>query len=135
MAIPITSFNGALADLQDHGAGIVIDRANLDERRLKTRYPMELRIWFRSLCGSARVSGAGRTINMSSGGVLVFSEHVALHQFGVGARLQMSIEWPFLLDDKIPLQFFALGRILRRGVSTFVATLDRHQFRTMRAHP
>jgi hypothetical protein len=132
MAIPMTSFAGALADLEHNRAGIVFDRAIPDERRSKTRYPLDLSIRFRFLSASSGFSGVGRTINLSSGGVLVFSEHVALHEIGAHANLQMSIEWPFLLDDSIPLQLFAVGRILRSGVSTFAARFDRHQFRTMR---
>src|SRR5579872_2609136 len=131
MTIPMTSFTGALADLQDHRSGIVFDQAIPDERRSKSRYPLELRIWFQSVSSSVLVSGVGRTLNLSSGGVLVFSEDVALNEIGVSAILRMSIEWPSLLDDRIPLQLFAVGRILRRGTSTFAATFDRHQFRTM----
>ena len=129
MVIPMT---GSLADLQDHLAGIVFDRPIPDERRSKVRYPLDLRIWFQSVSSSVPVSGVGRTLNLSSGGVLVFSEHVALNEIGVSAVLQMSIEWPFMLDDRVPLQLFAVGRILRRGASTFAMTFDRHQFRTKR---
>ena len=132
MAIPMSSFASALADLSHHRPGIVFDNASTRERRSKIRYPLDLGMRFGPVFGSSLVPGVGRTLNMSSGGVLVFFEHVSLHEIGAGVNLQMSIEWPFLLDNRIPLQFFAVGRILRRGASTFVATFDRHQFRTMR---
>lgn len=129
MAIPMTS-SGSLADLEDDRATIVFDQPLGDERRSKVRYTLDLSIRFRSVSGSTLVSGAGRTLNLSSGGVLVFSEHVALNEIGGSAVLEMSIEWPFMLDNRIPLQLFAVGRILRRGTSTFAARFDRHQFRT-----
>ncbi len=131
MAIPMTSFTGALAGREYDRAGIVSDQRIPDERRSKNRYPLDLSIRFRFLSRSSGFSGVGRTINLSSSGVLVFCEHFALHEIGAGANLQMSIEWPFLLDDRIPLQLFAVGQILRRGACDFAARIDRHQFRTM----
>lgn len=132
MAIPMTSFIGAFADLQDDRAGIVFDQPIAGERRSKVRFPLDLRIWFQSISSSVPVSGAGRTVNLSSGGVLVFSEHVALSEIEVNEVVQMSIEWPSLLRGRIPLQLFAVGSVLRRETSTFAATFHRHQFRTMR---
>jgi hypothetical protein len=131
MAIPMTSFAGVLANLEDDRARIVSDRPFPDERRSKIRYPLDLNVRFRFLSGLSGFSGVGHTINLSSSGILVFSKHIALHEISAGAGLKMTIEWPFLLDDRIPLQLFAVGRMLRRGSSTFAATFDRHQFRTM----
>lgn len=76
------------------------------------------------------MSGAGRTLNVSSGGVLVLCQHIPLNEISVGARLELSIEWPSLLLGKIPLQLVAQGRILRVGVSVFAATFEKHQIRT-----
>jgi hypothetical protein len=131
MAIPMTSFAGVLADLEHNRAGIVRDRSIPAERRSKIRYSLDLTIRFRFLSASSGFSGVGRTINLSSSGILVLYEHTALDEISAGAGLQMSIEWPSLLDDRIPLQLFAVGRIVRRGASTFAARFDRHQFRTM----
>lgn len=65
---------------------------------------------------------------MSSGGVLVASQHPII----VGALVELSIEWPSLLDGRIPLQLIAIGRVLRGGTSHFAASFDRHEFRTLR---
>ena len=129
----MTSFAGGLADLEDDRVGIVSDQPFLDERRSKIRYPLDLIIQFHFLSGASGFSGVGRTINLSSSGVLVFSEHIPLDETSAGAGLKMSIKWPSLLDDRIPLQLFAVGRVVRRGVSTFAARFDRHQFRTRRS--
>ncbi len=130
MAIPMTSFSGFLADLEDDRAMIASDQAITDERRSKIRYPLDLSIRFRFRSTSG-FSGVGRTINLSSSGILVFYQRIALDETSVGAGVKMSIEWPSLLHDRIPLQLFAVGRIVRSGVSTFAARFDRHQFRTM----
>jgi hypothetical protein len=132
MAIPMSSFAGVLRDLSDDRAANVSDRPPLAERRSKYRYPLDLSIRFRSVSGLCAISGEGRTLNLSSGGVLVLAQHVALHEISEGARVELSIEWPSLLNGKIPLQLLAHGRILRLGVSVFAATFERHQFRTRR---
>jgi hypothetical protein len=104
------------------------------ERRLKFRYPLGLSVRFRSLSAKSDFSGLGRAVNLSSGGVLVSAHHaVSQHEIGVGARVEMNIEWPFLLDEKIPLQLFAVGQVLRRGTTDFAATLERYHFRTARS--
>jgi hypothetical protein len=102
------------------------------ERRLKSRYPLDLSVRFRLLSGSSLYSGAGRAINLSSGGVLVVTDHVSQHDFRSGAKVEMSFEWPALLDGRIPLQLFAVGLVVRRRTSHFAATFERYQFRTLR---
>ena len=65
-------------------------------------------------------------MNMSSGGVLV----AAAHEFRAGTGLEISIEWPFLLDGRIPLQLVASGKVVRSETTSFALLLTRHQFRT-----
>ncbi|MGP0073882.1 MAG: PilZ domain-containing protein [Bryobacteraceae bacterium] len=121
----ISSFPGDL-----HVAG-GSHRRILAERRATVRYPLDLSVRFRSISGSL-FSGAGRAVNVSSGGVLVASTHiVAQHEISVGLYLEMSIEWPLLLDG-IPLQLFAAGWVVRRRPFDFAASFERYQFRTMR---
>jgi hypothetical protein len=57
---------------------------------------------------------------------------VSQDKIRLGAQVEMTLEWPFLLDSRIPLQLFATGRILRRGASGFAATIERYEFRTRR---
>jgi hypothetical protein len=52
------------------------------------------------------------------------------HKIVLGARVELSIEWPSLLNGIIPLQLFAVGHVVRRGASQFASTLERHAFRT-----
>jgi len=70
---------------------------------------------------------------VSSGGVLVVTDHLlSQHDIRVGSAVGMTLEWPVLLEGKIPLQLFAVGRVVRRGTFEFAATFERYQFRTMR---
>jgi hypothetical protein len=106
------------------------------ERRLKFRYPLRLAVRYCIGSGTSLWSDGGRVIqgrvvNMSSGGILVASEPVIAPREIMGARVEMRIEWPCLLDERIPLQLFAVGRVLRAGASDFAAAFVSYQFRTM----
>jgi hypothetical protein len=58
---------------------------------------------------------------------------VASHQqIEVGARVEMSIEWPVLLDGRISLQLFGVGHVLRREAGYFAASFERYEFRTLK---
>jgi hypothetical protein len=115
-----------------HQDAIVSNRPILAEQRATVRFPLDLRVRFRSISGSL-FSGTGRAVNVSCGGVLVVSTHiVSQHGISVGVHLEMSIEWPLLLDGRIPLQPFAAGRIVRCRPFEFAVSFDRYQFRTMK---
>jgi hypothetical protein len=98
------------------------------ERRSKTRYPLMLKVRYRTL-GQSLLFGEGRVVNMSSVGILVVSQH----ELNVGAELEMRVEWPSLLDGLIPLQLVALGKVLRCGPSSFAVLFRKYQFQTMRS--
>ena len=112
----------------EHHRKIAAGRLHLAERRVKSRYPLDLSVRFRFSSAGSHFSGAGLAVNMSSGGILVESKHQVI----VGARVEMNIEWPSLLDGRIPLQLIAVGRVLRWGALGFAASFERHEFRTMK---
>jgi hypothetical protein len=133
MPTSTNSFSKIVAVPEEHHGAIVSDPPIPAERRFRFRYPLNLSVRFRFLSGTFSFSGAGRTVNVSSRGVLVVSQHlISQQEISVPARVEMSIEWPSLLDGRIPLQLFAVGLVLRRGASDFAATFERYQFRTMR---
>ena len=105
---------------------------NGSERRLKFRFPLDLVVRFRPLTGP-EFFGAGRAVNVSSRGVLVVSEQpIGRHEISVGALVEMSMAWPSLLDGRIPLQLFAVGRVVRYRGSDFAAAFENYQFRTLK---
>jgi hypothetical protein len=106
------------------------------ERRIKFRYRLDLHLRYRCPSAGSLVSGEGLAVNVSSGGLLVASQHL----LNVGTLVVMSIEWPFLLDGRTPLQLIAVGRVLRGGNPDakgqdryFAAAFERHEFRTMKS--
>jgi len=97
------------------------------ERRSKIRYPVSLNVKYRTVGRSNRVSGVGRTMNMSSGGLLIAADqHTQL-----GSRIELNIEWPSMLDGQIPLQLVAVGKVVRCMESGFALSFTQYQFRTM----
>jgi hypothetical protein len=56
----------------------------------------------------------------------------AQHEVSVGTRIELNIEWPYLLDGRVPLQLVTMGSVARCEDSSFALVLSRHQFRTTR---
>lgn len=95
------------------------------ERRSKVRYPLDSPISYRSLREPA-VVGDGLVENMSSTGLCVVSPH----QPCVGTILELRMRWPTLLEQRVPLQFIAVAKVVRCGGSSFAVLFRKYQFRT-----
>jgi hypothetical protein len=98
------------------------------ERRFKARYPLELNVRYHTFGKSGVIAGEGRTVNLSSSGVLVASSD----KMSDGVRLKLTIEWPSLLNGTTPLQLVTFGRVVRSSDSGFAVALEHYQFRTMK---
>jgi hypothetical protein len=64
--------------------------------------------------------------NMSRSGVLVSCEH----EISPGVRIELSIEWPSLLDGRVPLKVVTMGKVVRCEESSFAVVVAQYQFRT-----
>ena len=101
-------------------------RPFLIDRRAKVRFPLELRVSYRTLGRGSICAGEGWVVNISRGGILVSSPQ----DVGVGAGMELNIEWPSLLYGRVPLRFVVAGKVVRSDASSFAMILARHQFRT-----
>src|ERR1035441_3662859 len=70
----------------------------------------------------------GRTIDLSSSG-LSFTTNRSLLP---GQKLDVSIEWPVLLDGAIKLQLVISGVVVRADTTVIALRIKRHEFRTRR---
>lgn len=101
------------------------------EKRSSIRFPLIRDVRFKRLSMRNSVEiGRGQTIDISSKGVY-FTSDVAL---SVGERLELSINWPAQLDQKLPLQLVTLGRIVRSDSGRYAMAIERYEFRTMRGN-
>jgi hypothetical protein len=74
-------------------------------------------------------SGSGRTLDLSSSGILFESGR----PLAPGAKIELSIVWPVLLQNMTPLQLFANGRIVRSDRSRTAMRMAHHEFKTLAA--
>ena len=99
---------------------------DLGERRASMRFPIEREVQYKvANGGGAPKSGIGKTVNISSGGVLIAAPEALVP----GKRIELSISWPALLDGRYALRLVARGWIKRcRGTNVAVEIGD-HEFR------
>ena len=71
-------------------------------------------------------TGVGKTVNISSSGVLFTSEQPLLP----GRRLELSVSWPAQLDNKCPLKLVARGKIVRSEPGRVAIEIQQYEFRT-----
>jgi hypothetical protein len=99
------------------------------DQRAKGRYPIALEVHYKVLSGD-RVDrvGCGRTLNISSGGVLLETDQM-LPPTGV---VELAIQWPFLLREVCSLKLVMRGRIVRRDyqIKATAVRAEFHEFRT-----
>jgi hypothetical protein len=73
--------------------------------------------------------GEGRTVNVSSCGILFTCQH----QLAVGRRVKLCISWPVLLNDKCALKLVVRGRVVRSEEGRVAIEIQQHEFRTQSA--
>lgn len=97
------------------------------DRRHSDRFPIEREVRYRVLNKrGGDEAGDGKTINISSSGVLFTSEHMLLP----GKRLELSISWPAQLNSKCALRLVARGRVTRFEPGRAAIEIQQYEFRT-----
>ncbi|MBI3667152.1 MAG: hypothetical protein HY236_13175 [Acidobacteria bacterium] len=87
------------------------------------RFAMErpVEFWFTDIRDPRRFRG--RTLNISSGGVLVQTEE----QIGVGRKIEMVVRMATLTPDNAPVDLRLLGRTVRSGQGWVAAQIKKYQ--------
>ncbi len=100
---------------------------NSNERRKSSRFPIEREVRYKTLNQRAEIlAGNGKTLNISSSGVLFTSDH----DLPVGTRLEVSISWPAQLNEKCLLNLVARGRVTRHNRGHLALQIQQYEFRT-----
>ena len=103
-----------------------------NDRRAADRFPIEREVKFRVLTRkTAEESGAGKTVNMSSNGVLFTTDQVLLP----GRRVEVAISWPAQLNSKVALKLVARGRVVRYEPGYAAIEIQQYEFRTQASQP
>jgi hypothetical protein len=107
------------------------DNAQAD-RRHSDRFPIEREVKYRVLNKrSNEETGDGKTINISSSGVLFTVEHMLLP----GRRMELAISWPAQLNNKCALKLVARGRVVRFEGGRAAIEIQQYEFRTLSSTP
>lgn len=97
------------------------------ERRSRHRYPIALDVIYKATLTHTPIVHRGRTLNISSNGVLFQSEQAVT----VGSQIVLIIRWPILLLDVCPLNLVMIGQVVRIEERGAVAVqVHTYEFRT-----
>jgi hypothetical protein len=101
------------------------------DRRSTSRFPLTEEVTYKYRHGKVIGGGAGRCINIGSGGVLFTTNTPP----PVGRTIELSLNWPALLDGACPLKFIATGPVVRIEGDRAAMRIDRYEFRTRATRP
>lgn len=101
------------------------------DRRTTSRFPLVEEVSYKFRHGKLVGGGAGRCINIGSGGVLFATKTPP----PVGRTIELSLNWPALLDGSCPLKFIATGPVVRVEDNRAAMRIDRYEFRTRATRP
>ena len=97
------------------------------DRRTSDRFPIEREVRFKVLSKrNGEEAGIGRTVNMSSTGVLFTTDHLLIP----GRRLEVSISWPAQLNNRCALRLVARGRVVRFDDGRAAMEIQQYEFKT-----
>lgn len=75
--------------------------------------------------------GMGKILNISSAGVRFTTERILSR----GVRMELSIDWPVLLDNTCLMKLVIQGCLARSDTNAAVVKVEHYEFRTRAANP
>jgi hypothetical protein len=96
-------------------------------RRLDRRYQLNLDLKWKLIRRRRMLdTGAGHTVDVSSGGILFD----AGRHLPEGLNVELSIAWPVLLRNVAPMQLVAVGKVVRCEGRMVAIRTTQYEFRT-----
>src|SRR2546423_4367763 len=93
-----------------------------DDRRGRDRMPIQLDVLYKAFARkTVEHRGTGKTVNVSSRGVL-FTTESALRR---GSHVELAIYWPAQLNGVLPLKLVVLGRVVRAVGSQAAISIEK----------
>jgi hypothetical protein len=100
-----------------------------EDRRARARYAIPLDVRYTVQDPEALQAGRGRIADLSSSGL----RFTADKPLPTGVKIELSLDWPLVLDGGVGLQLVALGVVVwTRGTETALQ-VERYDFRTRAA--
>ena len=101
------------------------------EERTHLRFPIALDVQYKFRRSGIEHHGTGRTLNISSGGVLFEADEV-LHAFDFRYKptIELALNWPCPLDETCALKLVIRARVVRRDGRLIAVEIGQYKFRT-----
>ena len=100
---------------------------SIAERRKSRRFLIELDLRYRIINGRSEIlKGVGRTLNISSSGVLFTSDY----ELPINTRVEVSIRWPVGLNENCGLNLVGSGPVVRNTKGQLALRFRQWEFRT-----
>jgi hypothetical protein len=97
------------------------------DRRETSRFPVREQVRYRVLHAKGLPArGVGRTLDIGSGGILFTTED----RLPMGRLVEVAVNWPVRLDGACPLQFVAVGKVVRSEATKAAVQIARYEFKT-----
>jgi hypothetical protein len=113
---------------QERSTTLILNERIGGERRSDRRYNIALRVRWDLLRRKRLLdSGTGRTVNLSSGGILLETGGY----LPVGLSVSLAISWPVLLHNTTLMQLIVDGRVVRSDGGRVAIRTVQHEFRTV----
>jgi hypothetical protein len=93
------------------------------ERRGKTRFPIELVARY-AVQGPQEIEGTGRTVNISSNGLLMTSAH----EVSPSTSISVVVQWPIAIGN-VPLALHIRGSVVRCDHGFVAVRIGTHELR------
>ena len=101
-----------------------------DDRRVFERWPMrDWNVLYELLKTDVKATGAGKTINISAGGVLISTDS-ALPK---GKPIRLTIDWPVRLNGVTALNLVLEGTLVRTGNDEAAISIKHYDLRPLDA--
>lgn len=94
-------------------------------------YPICVDLQFKVISSRRQCTGSGRTTRVGSRAI----EFDTDQSIPAGSRLEISVCWPVLLDDRVSLQLVLCGRVTAANPTSARVEFERYNFRTRRPAP
>lgn len=105
----------------------ISNHSRAGDRRLKRRFHIEQDVRYKMLYGQrVAETGAGKTTNISSGGVCFTTDNM----LSIGIPVELSMSWPVLLNQSCPLKLMIYGCVVRSTDRGSAVVIERYEFRT-----
>ena len=104
---------------------VVFNQFEITDHRMHVRFPIGMELRYKVAQGP---SGFGRTVDISSGGLLFETDEDLPVSDAVD--IELALKWPCLLNRQCALKLIVKGYIVRRDRRRIAVKIRHHEFRT-----